>query len=113
MKERNIKNRMLINKLGEMVIHHLDQTHWVESVEDYVNLHTLKGSFLIIHSMSNLENKLDPDRFIRVHQSYLVNLDSVKEDHPWSNGRLKCYLKDGKEIILSCSGAKRLKERLQ
>jgi DNA-binding LytR/AlgR family response regulator len=75
-----------------------------------VNLHTSKGSFLVLQAIRRLETRLDPERFIRVHRSYMVNLEAVQELEPWTNGRLKCLMKDGKEVITSRSGAKRLKK---
>lgn len=108
--EKKHLKRMLVKDAGKIFILNTAEIQWVEAVEDYVNLFTPNSSFLVLQSLTNLENKLDPAKFIRVHRSYIINLEAVKELEPWSNGRLKCYLKDGKEIILSRAGAKRLKK---
>ena len=107
--EKKLPQRILVKQSGKIFILNTDEIQWIEAVEDYVNLHTSKESYLVLQSMSKLETRLDPARFIRVHRSYIVNLESVEELQPWSSGRLKCRMKDGHEIILSRSGAKRLR----
>jgi len=102
--------RMLVKNAGKIFILNTTEIQWIEAVEDYVNLFTSNNSYLILHSLTNLEKKLDPNKFVRVHRSYIINLEAIRELEPWSNGRLKCHIKDGKEIILSRAGAKRLKK---
>lgn len=108
--EKKYPERMLVKQSGKIIILNTDEINWIEAVEDYVNLHTSKDSYLVLQSLSRMESKLNPDRFVRVHRSYIVNLEAVTELQPWSNGRLKCHMKDGRELILSRSGAKRLKK---
>ena len=102
--------RMLVKQSGKIVILNVGDIHWIKALEDYVDLHTSQGSFLVLSSLSKLEEKLNPDQFVRVHRSYIVNLELINEIVPWTNGRMKCIMKDGHEIMLSRSGAKRLKE---
>lgn len=108
--EKKYLDRILVKQSGKILILNVDEIHWIEALEDYVNLHTDKGSYLVLQSLSRMETKLDPHRFVRVHRSYIVNLESVEEMHPWPNGRLKCHMRDGHQIILSRAGAKRLKK---
>jgi len=107
--EEAYPERMLIKQSGKIIILHTNEIQWIEAVEDYVNIHTQKETYLVLQSMSHMETKLDPKQFIRAHRSHIINLESVDELEPWSNGRLKCRMKDGHDIILSRAGAKRLK----
>jgi two-component system LytT family response regulator len=107
--EQTYLKRMLIKESGKIIIINTTEIQWIEAVEDYVNIHTSKSTYLVLQSLSRLETKLDPKQFIRAHRSYIINLEAVGELEPWSNGRLKCRLKDGHDIILSRSGARRLK----
>ena len=107
--ERRYLERMLVKQSGKIIILNTEEIQWIEAVEDYVNLHTQKDTYLVLQSLSHLETKLDPQRFVRAHRSYIVNLEAVQELQPWSSGRLKCRMIDGHEIILSRAGAKRLK----
>ncbi|MDZ7262087.1 MAG: LytTR family DNA-binding domain-containing protein [candidate division KSB1 bacterium] len=101
--------RLLIKQSGKIVILSCHEIHWVEAMDDYVEIHTNKESYLIQQSMNLLETRLNPDQFIRVHRSYIVNIDAIKEIISYSPGRYRLLLKNGKEISLSRSGAKRLK----
>jgi two-component system LytT family response regulator len=108
--EKTYLDRILVKQSGKIVIMNIEEIVWIEAMEDYVNFHTSKGSYLVKQSLSRLENRMNPDVFIRVHRSYTVNLEAVKEIEPWTNGRLRCLMKNGQEIVTSRSGAKRLKK---
>jgi len=71
-------------------------------------------SYPVDHAIAELEAKLDPNRFFRVHRSTLVNLDWVLELHPWFAGRLVLRLKDDRrtELAVARDRARALKERL-
>lgn len=103
-------DKILVKQSGKIVILNVDELQWIEAMGDYVNLHTAKGSYLASKSMSFLETRLDPERFVRVHRSSIVNLGAIKEIVHWSKDRLKVNLKDGNQIIISRTGAKRLKK---
>ncbi|RKY80698.1 DNA-binding response regulator [candidate division KSB1 bacterium] len=108
--EKKYLDRMLVKQLGKIIILNTEEINWIEAMEDYVNLHTARGDYLVLQSLSNLETKLDPNRFIRVHRSYIVNIDAIREIEQWPNSRYKLHLQDGHQITLSRSGAKRLKK---
>jgi len=108
--EKKYLDRMLVKQLGKIIILNTEEINWIEAMEDYVNLHTARGDYLVLQSLSNLETKLDPNRFIRVHRSYIVNIDAIREIEQWPNSRYKLHLQDGHQITLSRSGVKRLKK---
>jgi len=108
--QRPYLNRILARKAGRYFILKVDDIVWIEAMGDYINLHTGKDSFLILNSLNEIEERLDPGRFVRVHRTFLVRLDAIKEIIPWTNGRLKVSLTNGQEITTSRSGAKRIKE---
>lgn len=58
--------------------------------------------------MSNLEQRLDPEKFARVHRSCIVNLDFIKELHPASHGDFQVVLKNGAQL----TGSRRFRERV-
>ncbi len=102
--------RILVKESDRIIIINVQDICWIEAREDYVNIHIKGEEYLLHQSLSTLERKLDPDLFIRVHRSYIINFELIKELQPWSNNRLKCILKDGSEIILSRSGTQRLRK---
>ena len=63
-------------------------------------------------TMTGMEAKLDPDRFMRIHRSTIVNLDRVKEVQPWAKGEYVVIMRDGTRLIMSRRYRERLNERL-
>ncbi|MGG7665559.1 LytR/AlgR family response regulator transcription factor [Dyadobacter sp. BHUBP1] len=62
----------------EMVKLFLDEIFWIESLKDYVRLHTRSGPLVSYLRISYLEEKLPPDRFIRIHKSFIISLDHIQ-----------------------------------
>lgn len=79
-------------------VHDLD---WVEASGNYAILHVGGETFEIRSSLTRLEGELDPKQFVRVHKSYLVNIERVTEVTPWVNGDWRIHLRDGAEVNLS------------
>ena len=75
---------------------------------------TAEKNWVVDRTIAELEEKLNPTRFVRVHRSTIVNLDFVDELYSWFGGRMMLRLKDHKktEITVSRERLKELKERL-
>lgn len=75
---------------------------------------TAAKNHMVDSSITELEQRLDPSRFLRIHRATLLNLDYVKELHSWFDGRLVVRLKDGKqtELTVARDRAPLLKEKL-
>ena len=63
--------------------------------------------------MHDLEARLDPARFVRIHRSVIVNLDRIKEMHPHFNGDYVVVLEDGRQLRLSRTRRENLETRLK
>ncbi|MFZ5516602.1 MAG: LytR/AlgR family response regulator transcription factor [Candidatus Zhuqueibacterota bacterium] len=101
--------RLLIKQSGRILILSVHEINLIQALDDYAEINTRNDSYLIQHSLNHLEKRLDPDHFIRVHRSYIVNIDAIRDIVAWSNGRFKLFLKNGKEIFLSRNGYQKLK----
>ncbi len=75
---------------------------------------TSAKNYVVDHTIQELEQKLDPRKFIRIHRATLLNLDSVHDLHPMFAGRMLVRLKDEKktELTVSRDRVKTLKQRL-
>ncbi len=75
---------------------------------------TAAKNYMIDHTIQELEQRLDPRKFIRIHRATLVNIDSVHELHAWFAGRMVLRLKDEKktELAVSRDRVRALKQRL-
>jgi two-component system LytT family response regulator len=93
--------RLVIKTGGRIYLVKSDEIDWVEAEGNYVRLHVGAVSHLLRETMTNLEQKLDPTRFLRIHRSTLVNLERIHELQPWFRGDYVVILKDGKKLTLS------------
>ena len=69
-------------------------------------------SYTVSYTLDQLESSLDPDHFVRVHRSAIVQLDHIREMIPWFSGRYKLVLAGGHEVVASRERSRLLKERL-
>ncbi|HEX8286737.1 MAG TPA: LytTR family DNA-binding domain-containing protein [Pyrinomonadaceae bacterium] len=89
-----------------------EEIDWIAAAGHYLELHAGRETHLIREKLSQLEMKLDPQVFMRIHRSTIVNLDRVKSLHPLFNGDQLVILKDGKELNLSRTYYEKLMQRL-
>jgi two-component system LytT family response regulator len=78
-----------------------EKIDWVSAAGHYLELHTGGETHLIREQLSRLEAKLDPEKFVRIHRSVIVNLDRIKSLRPLFNGDHIVVLKGGQELSLS------------
>ena len=78
-----------------------EQVDWIDSAANYVRLHVGTGAFLIRMTMNELEQKLDPQQFARIHRSTIVNISRVKEVTPDWHGEFDVKLHDGTNLRLT------------
>jgi DNA-binding LytR/AlgR family response regulator len=57
---------------------YINDIKWIEALGDYIKLVTLEDSFVILSTMKDFEKKLPEDKFLRIHKSYIVNLDKIE-----------------------------------
>lgn len=85
---------------------------YAEAQDDYVGLHSEKRTYLKQQTISSLEEQLDPRRFVRIHRSYIVNLERIARIEPYARDSRVAVLHDGSQLPVSRSGHLRLKELL-
>jgi two-component system, LytTR family, response regulator len=93
--------RLVIRARGRVVFLNLDEIDWVEAAANYVRLNVGKESYLFRETISRISERLNPNHFIRIHRSTIVNVRKIKELIPVNSGEYIVVLKTGKE--LSCS----------
>jgi two-component system LytT family response regulator len=94
-------SRLVIKTKGRIVFLNLDEIDWMEASANYVRLNVGKESYLFRETMSRISARLNPNRFIRIHRSVIVNAGKIKELIPVNSGEYIVVLISGKE--LSCS----------
>ena len=90
--------RIVVEKNGRELFLPVEKLDWAQSDRNYVRLHSGAEEFTIRGTLEHLARQLDPDQFVRINRSELVNLDRVKEMQPWFHGERRILLKDGREL---------------
>jgi two-component system LytT family response regulator len=85
---------------------------WIEAAGVYVTLHVQGKELLYIASLGELMRKLDPLRFIRIHRSAAINIESVLQLEPLSHGEFEVLLKNGSRSRVSRTYRALLEQRL-
>ena len=106
-------SRFLIKEASRVFFVKAEEIDWIEAADYYVNLHTGSKSHMLRETMSDLEERLDPNRFLRIHRSAIVNLHRVKEVLARPGGEYLVILKDGSQLKLSRSRREQLENVLQ
>jgi len=105
--------RIVVRDGSRVHIIPVSKLDYAEAQDDYVSLHSEKKSYLKQQTISSLEAALDPARFVRVHRSYLVNLERIARIEPYTKDSHVVLLADGTQIPVSRAGYARLKELLE
>jgi two-component system LytT family response regulator len=85
---------------GDLVLD-VDEIEWIQAEDYYAAVHARGRRHLIRESLSSLEHRLDPERFVRVHRSAIVPLERVREMRTVSPGESVLVLRDGTRVPVS------------
>jgi two-component system LytT family response regulator len=103
-------DRLLVPERGRMVPIEVNAIDWIQAEGDYARVHAGGKSYLVARSLSDLERRLDPESFTRIHRSAIVNRDRIREVVPEGSSRHTVVLADGTRLVLSRSRADRLRD---
>jgi two-component system LytT family response regulator len=95
--------RLVVRRDGRSLLVDVADVRWIEADRNAVVVHTGRDQFSYAESISRLEAKLDPNRFVRVHRSAIVSVECVVEVQPWFRGDAVLILRDGARVTLSRS----------
>lgn len=93
--------RFLVRKLGKEFLVAASEIEWLQAAANYVNLRVRGRDYPLRTTMAALEPRLDPGRFVRVHRSYMVNLDCLVEIEPLESGDARLLMRDGSRVPCS------------
>jgi two-component system LytT family response regulator len=111
--KENYLERMVARTNGKILILRVDDIDWVEAAANYVRVHIGQKQFLVRETMTNLETRLDPDRFLRIHRSIIVRKDRIKELEPLFQGDYSVVLHDGTRLTSSRGYRDKIQQFLQ
>jgi two-component system LytT family response regulator len=85
---------------------------WISAEENYVRIRTNSETHLLRETMVRLQEKLDPETFLRIHRSSIVNLQHVKEVRTEADGEYTVQLVNGDKLTMSRSYRSRITDLL-
>jgi len=105
-------DRLVVKSGGSTRFVRVAEIDWIEAAGVYANLHVGGKELLYRSALTDLASKLDPVRFVRVHRSVIVNIESIVHLEPISHGEFEVVLKDGSRAKISRTYRSQLEKRL-
>jgi two-component system, LytTR family, response regulator len=103
------KDRIVVRTGSKINIIPVPEIHYLEADDDFVKIHAAGGTFLKNKTMQYFENLLDSRQFVRVHRSYLVQVQQIVRIDPYHKDTFTAILRSGARIPVSRTGYPRLK----
>ncbi len=94
-------DRLAIRSGDRLLIVKVEEIDWIEGAGVYARLHVGTKTHLIRETLTNLAEQLDPERFVRIHRSTIVNRDRVRELRSYFHGEYIVILEDATQLKLS------------
>lgn len=108
------RNRFVVRASGRILFFRPSEINWIEAAANYVRIHLRTGAtYLIRNTMQDIDKKLDPALFVRIHRSFIVNIERVRELEPCGGGEYLVKLQDGKSLPLGKAFRSRIKDLAQ
>ncbi len=104
-------SRIVVRKGSAIHVVQLDQLLFVEAQDDYVMLHTTDGKFLKQKTMKYYEINLPQEKFVRVHRSYIANIDFIAKIELFAKDTYLAIMKNGEKLKISANGYKNLRSQ--
>ncbi len=104
--------RFLVRKLGREFLVAASDIEWLQASGNYVNLRVRGHDYPLRSTLGGIAARLDPERFVRIHRSYMVNLDCIGSIEPLDTGDARVHLKDGGTLPASRSYRAELRGRV-
>jgi two-component system LytT family response regulator len=101
--------RLFVRDAGRIVPIKVSSIERLEACDDYVLVHTASQRYRINVTLTELEDRLNPQTFVRVHRSHMVNLDHVASWTPYDGSRVQITLKSGATIMASRQRSRELR----
>jgi two-component system, LytTR family, response regulator len=107
--DRRTEARIAVKQERGIYFVRASEIEWVEAAGNYVRIHAAGQAHVLRDTLGKLEARLDPERFVRVHRSAIVNLDRIERLEPWFHGEYVLVLRDGTRVTSSRTYSSRLR----
>ena len=101
--------RILVKDGSKVHVIPVDKIDYIEAQDDYVAIKSDGKTHLKQERMAELEKELDTTKFVRVHRSYILNLERIARIELYAKDSRMAILKDGTKLLISRAGYEKLK----
>jgi two-component system LytT family response regulator len=108
-RERGYATRFVVRADGKLTFVRAAEIDWIDASGNYVRLHVQGRTHLIRETMKSIEARLNPDQFVRVHRSAIINIDRVVSLEPYFHGEYVVAMRDGTRLTSSRTHSGRLR----
>jgi two-component system, LytTR family, response regulator len=99
--ERLHHERIVVRSRGQLAFLRVEEIDWIEAAHNHVRIHIGRDVHLLRESITDLEGRLQPYMFLRIHRSLIVNVDRIRRLEACGYGEYLVVLHDGKKLSLS------------
>ncbi len=104
--------RLLVKEGSQVHVIPVERLEWIEAQDDYAAIHAGGKHYLKAQTLSEIAAGLDPARFVRIHRSWVLNVECLARLELYAKDSRVAILKDGKQLPVSRAGYARLQELL-
>lgn len=105
--------RLVVRDGSRVTFVRTEEIDWIDAAGNYARLHVGKAMHLLREPLKVLEGRLDPEKFLRVHRSAIVNLERIVSVEPYFHGEYTLTLRDGTKLTSSRTHSARLRALLR
>ncbi len=105
-------NRIVVKTPKEMVVIPVDDIMYLEAQDDYVMIYTTGARHMKKQTMKYFEERLNAEQFVRIHRSFIANVNHIKKLEPYSKDSYVAVIQNGVKLSVSNTGYKALKDIL-
>ena len=106
--ENKYLSRLLIKAKGRIYFVRTEEVAYIQAAGNYVLIHSSETEHLLRESLHIMEKRLDPEKFVRIHRSTIVNVDHIQEIRPSASGDYSISMQGGPKLSLT----RKYKDRL-
>jgi len=105
-------NRIPVRSGSKIHVLRLDEVSFIEAQDDYIKIHSTKGAFLKQQTMKYMEQSLPADIFVRIHRSYILNINFLNQLEIYDRHGYTAITSDNNKLPVSRQGANKLKKAI-
>jgi two-component system LytT family response regulator len=99
--QHNYLERLAVSENGRIRLLSVNDIDWIAAHRNYADIHIVSRKYEVRQTLTDLEARLNPHQFLRIHRSTIVNVHRIKEIQPWFHGHHLVILQNGQELRMS------------